>query len=121
MQLIAMYQKNQYSSYIEGFHKKYECITLWNDSDGLQLLSASFFDYTSENRVSKFINPFQEVVVYLIAMHQLEGYPRFIEGFSAKYPCITLWKDTYGLVVEGNPFFTYTTATRIRRYINPFN
>ena len=58
MQLIAMHQKSKYSNYIEGFYKEYGCITLWNDSDGLQLLSSSFFDYTSENRVPKYTNPF---------------------------------------------------------------
>ena len=58
MYLIVMHQKNRYSNYIEGFHKEYECITLWNDSDGLQLLQSPFFDYTSENRVPKYTNPF---------------------------------------------------------------
>ena len=58
MYLIAMHQKDCYSRYIEGFHKEYECITLWNDSDGLQLLQSPFFDYTSENRVPKYAKPF---------------------------------------------------------------
>ena len=58
MQLIVMHQKNKYSNYVEGFHTNYNCITLWNDSDGLQMLSNSFFDYTSENRVPKYTNPF---------------------------------------------------------------
>ena len=58
MYLIATHQKNRYSNYIEGFHKEYGCITLWNDEDGLQLLQSSFFDYTSENRVPKSTKPF---------------------------------------------------------------
>ena len=58
MYLIAMHQKNCYSNYIEGFHREYKCITLWNDSDNLQLLSESFFDYTPENRVPKYTKPF---------------------------------------------------------------
>ena len=59
MYLIAMHQKDCYSHYIEGFSKEYGCITLWNDSDGLQLLKSPFFDYTSENRVPKYTNPFR--------------------------------------------------------------
>lgn len=58
MYLIAMHQKDCYSNYIEGFHRKYRCITLWGDADGLQLLQSSFFDYTSENRVPKYTKPF---------------------------------------------------------------
>ena len=58
MQLIAMHQKSKYSRFVEGFHRNYNCITLWNDSDGLQLLQSSFFDYTSENKVPKYTNPF---------------------------------------------------------------
>lgn len=58
MQLIVMHQKNKYSNYVEGFHKNYNCITLWNDSDGLQILSNSFFDYSPENRVPKYTIPF---------------------------------------------------------------
>ena len=58
MRLIAMHQKFYNSNYIEGFLKEYECITLWNDADGLQLMYSSFFDYTSENRVPKYTNPF---------------------------------------------------------------
>ena len=58
MRLIAIHQKSKYSHYIEGFHKYYECITLWNDSSGLEILSIPFFDYSSENRVPKYTNPF---------------------------------------------------------------
>ena len=58
MYLIATHQTNHYSTFIEGFNRKYGCITLWNDSDGLQLLQSSFFDYTSENRVPKYTKPF---------------------------------------------------------------
>ena len=58
MYLIATHQTNSYSTFIEGFHRKYGCITLWNDSDGLQLLQSPFFDYTSENRVPKYAKPF---------------------------------------------------------------
>lgn len=58
MYLIVMHQTNRYSTFIEGFHRKYGCITLWNDSDGLQLLQSPFFDYTSENRVPKYAKPF---------------------------------------------------------------
>ena len=54
-----MHKKAKYSRYIEGFHKNYNCITLWNDSDNLQILSNSFFDYSLENRVPKFTNPFR--------------------------------------------------------------
>ena len=58
MYLIAMHQTNSYSTFIEGFHRKYRCITLWNDADSLQLLQSPFFDYTSENRVPKYTKPF---------------------------------------------------------------
>ena len=58
MYLIAMHQEYDDLNYIEGFHKEYRCITLWNDSDGLQLLGSAFFDYTSENRVPKYAKPF---------------------------------------------------------------
>ena len=58
MYLIAMHQMSKYSRYVEGFHKNYNCITLWNDSDGLQLLQSRFFDYTSENRVPKYAKLF---------------------------------------------------------------
>lgn len=58
MQLIAMHQKSKYSRYIEGFHKYYDCITLWNDSSGMEKLSIPFFDYSPENRVPKYTNPF---------------------------------------------------------------
>ena len=59
MQLIVMHQKSKYSHYIEGFHKYYECITLWNDSSGLEILSNPFFDYSHENKVPKYANPFR--------------------------------------------------------------
>ena len=58
MRLIAMHKKNKYSNFIEGFHENYECITLWNDSDGLQIISNPFFYYSPENRVPKYTNPF---------------------------------------------------------------
>ena len=58
MQLIAMHQKYKRSNYIEAFHEIYKCLTLWNDSDGLQISCATFFDYSSENRVPKYTNPF---------------------------------------------------------------
>ena len=58
MQLIVLHQMSKYSRYIEGFHKYYECITLWNAPDGLQMLPNPFFDYSPENKVPKYTNPF---------------------------------------------------------------
>ena len=58
MYLIVMHQKNRYSNYIERFHKEYECITLWNDSDGLTQTYTPYLKHTYENRVRKEINPF---------------------------------------------------------------
>ena len=61
--------------------------------------------------------------MYLIVMHQLEEYSKFIEGFSGKYNCITLWSGAYdagGLMITDVPFFTYTATTRVRRYTHPF-
>ena len=59
MQLIVMHHLNKASNYIEGFHKNYECITLWNDSSGLEILSNPFFDYSPENKVPKYTKPFR--------------------------------------------------------------
>lgn len=59
MQLIQLHHHSKASNFIEGFHENYECITLWNDSDDLQIISNSFFDYTPENRVTKYTNPFR--------------------------------------------------------------
>ena len=58
--------------------------------------------------------------MYLIAMHQIEEYPTFIEGFHEKYECITLWNGAADLMAAGQPFFTYTTDTRIKKYTHPF-
>ena len=59
--------------------------------------------------------------MYLIAMHQMRTTPDFIEGFHKKYKCITLWPIKYDLTISDEPFFTYTSDTRIDKYSTPFN
>ena len=60
MQLIKLYRSDPLSAvrYIEGFSKKYDCITLWNDSVGLTQTYTPYLKHTYENRVRKEINPF---------------------------------------------------------------
>ena len=60
MQLIKLYRSDPLSAvrYIEGFSKKYDCITLWNDSNGLTQTYTPYLKHTYENRVRKEINPF---------------------------------------------------------------
>ena len=58
MYLIATHQTNHYSTFIEGFNRKYGCITLWNDADGLTQTYTPYLKHTYENRVRKEINPF---------------------------------------------------------------
>ena len=57
MQLIAMHKDDHYSNYIEGYSKRYKCITFWNDKYGLTQSNYPFFTYTSENRVGKRTSP----------------------------------------------------------------
>ena len=58
MELIAMHKEDHYSNYAEGYSKRYKCITLWNDEDGLEQTDYPFFTYTHKNRVGKGTNPF---------------------------------------------------------------
>ena len=60
MQLIKLYRSDPLSAvrYIEGFSKKYDCITLWNDADGLTQTYTPYLKHTYENRVCKETNPF---------------------------------------------------------------
>ena len=57
MQLIAMHKANHYANYVEGYSKRYKCITLWNDKQGLTQTKSPFFTYTAGNRVGKETNP----------------------------------------------------------------
>lgn len=55
-----MHHRTKYEDYIEGFHKNYNCITLWNNQNGLiEDSNVAFFKYSPENRVPKYTNPFR--------------------------------------------------------------
>ena len=60
MQLIKLYRSNPLSAirYIESYSKQYNCITLWNDADGLTQTDRPFLTHTYENRVRVGTNPF---------------------------------------------------------------
>ena len=60
MELIKLYRPNPLSAvrYVEGNSKQYNCITLWNDADGLTQVLRPYLTHTYENRVCKGTNPF---------------------------------------------------------------
>lgn len=60
MQLIKLYRSNPLSAvrYIEGYNKQYNCITLWDDADGLTQTYRPYLIHIYENRVCKGTNPF---------------------------------------------------------------
>ena len=60
MELIKLYRSNPLSAvrYIGGNSKRYNCITLWNDADGLTQTYTPYLKHVYENRVRKGINPF---------------------------------------------------------------
>ena len=58
MQLIAMHHLSKPLRFIEGFSEQYQCIVFWKLNEDFIRVSNPFFDYSPENRVPKFTNPF---------------------------------------------------------------
>ena len=60
MQLLKLYRSNPLSvvRYIESYSKQYNCITIWDDPDGLTQTYTPYLKHTYENKVRKGTNPF---------------------------------------------------------------